>query len=251
MSKAYSGRHRNAATPGRRASRSRSSGITRAIRRPAVTSSLLLAVLATTAAGYQAADTHQTGSAAFTVSTEAIAQANELSDTQIDDTARLAADRNDANVSIAAAQESDRVKALAAAKAAAQARRDAAEKAARDKARKALEAKKQALLANAQADPRSAARALLPEFGFDASQFSCLDQLWMGESGWRYTASNSSSGAYGIPQSLPGSKMASVASDWRTNPVTQIRWGLKYIKSSYGTPCGAWDSWQSRSPHWY
>jgi hypothetical protein len=216
-----------------------------------VTSSLLLAVLATSAAGYQAADMHQTGSAAFTVSTEAIAQANELSDTQIDDTARLAADRNDANVSIAAAQESDRIRAVAAAKVAAQARRDAAEKAARDKVRVALAAKKKALLANAQADPRSAARALLPEYGFDSGQFSCLDQLWMGESGWRYTASNSSSGAYGIPQALPGSKMATIAPDWRTNPVTQIRWGLRYIKSSYGTPCGAWDAWQSRSPHWY
>jgi hypothetical protein len=252
MSKAYSGRHRNAAaTHGRRASRTRSSGITRALRRPAVTSSLLIAVAATSAAGFQANDTHQTGSAAFTVSTEAIAQANELSDTQIEDTARLAADRNDANVSLAAAQESDRVKAIAAAKAAAQARRDAAEKAARDKARVALAAKKQALLANAQADPRSAARALLPEFGFDDSEFSCLDQLWMGESGWRYTAENSSSGAYGIPQSLPGSKMGTIAPDWKTNPVTQIRWGLKYIKSSYGTPCGALGAWQNRSPHWY
>jgi membrane protein involved in colicin uptake len=208
-------------------------------------------VIATTAAGYQASDTHQTGTAAYTVSTEAIAQANEQSDAQIEDTARLAADRNDTNVSMAAAQESDRLKALAAAQAAAQARRVAAQQAARDKARAALAAKKQALLANAQADPRSAARALLADYGFDDSQFSCLDQLWMGESGWRYNAANSSSGAYGIPQSLPGSKMGSIGSDWQTNPVTQIRWGLTYIKNSYGTPCGAWDTWQSRSPHWY
>ena len=94
-------------------------------------------------------------------------------------------------------------------------------------------------------------RAQLPAHGWGLDQFGCLNSLWMGESGWRYTAENSSSGAYGIPQSLPGSKMGTVASDWRTNPVTQIRWGLKYIKSSYGTPCGAWGAWQSRSPHWY
>jgi hypothetical protein len=212
---------------------------------------MLLAVIATTAAGYQASDARQTGAAAFTVSTEAIAQANELADAQIEDTARLAADRNNTNASIAAVQEKDRVAAVAAAQAAAAARREAALKVARDKARKALAAKKQAILENAQADPRAAAKALMPEFGFDEGQWGCLDKLWMGESGWRYTAENSSSGAYGIPQSLPASKMATVGADYRTNPVTQIRWGLKYIKSSYGTPCGAWDAWQSRSPHWY
>jgi hypothetical protein len=249
MSQPYQGRHRNAGRHGRSASRS--SGVAKAIRRPAVTSSLLLTVVATSAAGYQAADSRQTGAAAFTVSTEAIAQANELADAQIEDTARLAADRNETNTSIAAVQEKDRIAGIAAAKAAAKARREQAEKVAREKARKALEAKKQALLANARNDPRAAARALLPEFGFDEGQWSCLDNLWMGESGWRYTAENPSSGAYGIPQSLPGSKMATVASDWRTNPVTQIRWGLQYIKSSYGTPCGAWGAWQSRSPHWY
>jgi hypothetical protein len=249
MSQPYQGRHRHGAAHGRKASRP--SGLTKAIRRPAVTSSLLLAVIATTAAGYQAADQRQTGAAAFTVSTEAIAQANELADAQIEDTARLAADRNETNSSIAAAQEKDRIASIAAAEAAAKARRQAAEKVARDKARKALEAKKQAILENAQKDPRAAARALLSEFGMSDSQFGCLDTLWMGESGWRYTAENSSSGAYGIAQSLPASKMASVGADYRTNPVTQIRWGLQYIKGSYGTPCGALSAWQSRSPHWY
>jgi hypothetical protein len=249
MSTPYQGRHRNVATPGRKPSRS--SVLTRSLRRPAVTSSLLLAVVATTAAGYQATDQRQTGTAAFTVSTEAVAQANELADAQIEDTARLAADRNDTNASIAAVQEQDRQKAVVAAKAAAAARREAAAKVAREKARQALEAKKQALIANAQKDPRAAARALLGDYGFDDSQWSCLDNLWNGESGWRFSAENSSSGAYGIPQSLPGSKMASVGSDWRTNPVTQIKWGLQYIKSSYGTPCGAWGQWQARSPHWY
>ena len=249
MSQPYLGRHRQVKTSGRTASHA--SGLTRAIRRPAVTSSLLLAVIATTAAGYQAADKRQTGAAAFTVSTEAIAQANELSDAQIEDTSRLAADRNAVNSSLAASQEKDRQAAVVAAALADKNRREAADKAARDKARQALEAKKQALLANAQSDPRAAARALLSEFGFDDSQWGCLDNLWMGESGWNYSASNSGSGAYGIPQSLPGSKMASVGADWQTNPVTQIRWGLQYIKSSYGTPCGAWGQWQSRSPHWY
>ena len=249
MSTPYHGRHRNAATHGRKPSRS--VGLTRSLRRPAVTSSLLLAVVATTAAGYQATDQRQTGTAAFTVSTEAVAQANELADAQIEDAARLATDRSDTNVSLAAVQEKDRQKAAAAAKAAAEARREAAKKAARDKARKALEAKKKAVVANAQADPRAAARAMLADFGFDASQWSCLDQLWMGESGWKHTAENSSSGAYGIPQSLPASKMATAGADYRTNPATQIRWGLQYIKSSYGTPCGAWGAWQSRSPHWY
>ncbi|MGO4343034.1 hypothetical protein [Phycicoccus sp. Soil748] len=249
MSTPYQGRHRNAATHGR--TTSRSSVLTRSLRRPAVTSSLLLAVVATTAAGYQATDQRQTGTAAFTVSTEAVAQANELADAQIEDTARLAADRNDTNASIAAVQEQDRQKAVVAAKAAAAARREAAAKVAREKARQALAAKKQALVANAQKDPRAAARALLGDYGFDDGQWSCLDNLWNGESGWRFTAENSSSGAYGIPQSLPGSKMGSVGADWRTNPVTQIKWGLQYIRSSYGTPCNAWDQWQSRSPHWY
>jgi len=250
MAHSYAGRHRSAPTHGRRRA-PRSSLVTRAIRRPVVTSSLLLAVVATTAAGYQATDDHQTGAAAYTVSTEAIAQANELSDTAIEDNTRLAAARNETNTSIAASQEKDRQKAVAAEKAAAEARRKAAEKVARDKARKALEAKKEAILANARQDPRAAARALLGDYGFDDSQWGCLDNLFEGESGWRYDATNSSSGAYGIPQSLPGSKMATVADDWRTNPVTQIKWGLDYIRRSYGTPCGAWSAWQSRSPHWY
>jgi hypothetical protein len=85
------------------------------------------------------------------------------------------------------------------------------------------------------------AQQLMPSFGFSVSgQYSCLYDLWMRESGWRYDAYNPS-GAYGIPQSLPGSKMASAGSDWRTNPATQIKWGLGYISQIYGTPCGAWN----------
>jgi hypothetical protein len=87
-------------------------------------------------------------------------------------------------------------------------------------------------------DPRSIARSMLAARG-QSGQFSCLDSLWTRESGWRTTAANPS-GAYGIPQALPGSKMASAGSDWRTNPATQITWGLNYISSRYGSPCAAW-----------
>lgn len=82
-----------------------------------------------------------------------------------------------------------------------------------------------------------------------AAQFGCLDQLWDRESGWSVTASNPSSGAYGIPQALPGSKMASAGADWQTNGYTQIRWGLSYIRASYGTPCAAWA--HSQAYGWY
>jgi hypothetical protein len=76
--------------------------------------------------------------------------------------------------------------------------------------------------------------------GWGNDQFNCLVKLWNKESGWRVNANNSSSGAYGIPQALPGSKMASAGSDWQTNAGTQIEWGLGYISGRYGTPCGAW-----------
>jgi len=89
---------------------------------------------------------------------------------------------------------------------------------------------------------------LLPSFGFSKSQFGCLDSIWSRESGWRVTAANAS-GAYGIPQALPGSKMASAGPNWQTNATTQIKWGLGYIKGRYGTPCGAWSFWQGHG--WY
>jgi hypothetical protein len=98
-------------------------------------------------------------------------------------------------------------------------------------------------------DPRTIARALLAEFGFSESQFGCLDSLWERESHWNVYADNPSSSAYGIPQALPGSKMASAGADWATNPVTQIRWGLGYIEDRYGSPCGAWA--HSQSHGWY
>jgi hypothetical protein len=85
--------------------------------------------------------------------------------------------------------------------------------------------------------------------GWGDDQFACLVALWNKESGWRVNAYNASSGAYGIPQSLPGSKMGSVAPDWETNPATQITWGLNYIGGRYGNPCGAWE--HSESVGWY
>ena len=79
-------------------------------------------------------------------------------------------------------------------------------------------------------------------------QYQCLVHMWSRESGWRHQAHNSS-GAHGIPQAMPGRKMASAGPNWRTNPRTQIKWGLKYIKGRYGSPCGAWNFWLDR--HWY
>lgn len=101
-------------------------------------------------------------------------------------------------------------------------------------------------------DPGSAqaiAYSLLPSYGFNqTTQYSCLVSLWNAESGWRWDAENAS-GAYGIPQALPGSKMASAGSDWQTNPETQIKWGLGYISDVYGTPCAAWD--HEEADGWY
>ena len=87
--------------------------------------------------------------------------------------------------------------------------------------------------------PQQIAKAMLGSYGWSSSQFGCLQSLWNAESGWNVYASNPS-GAYGIPQALPGSKMASAGPDWQSNPATQIRWGLGYIKGLYGSPCGAW-----------
>ncbi|WP_245605869.1 ubiquitin-like domain-containing protein [Promicromonospora kroppenstedtii] len=98
-------------------------------------------------------------------------------------------------------------------------------------------------VATAPVDPGSAralGQAMAAERGWGADEFSCLDQLWEKESGWRWNADNPSSEAYGIAQANPGSKMATVGSDWLTNPATQIEWGLGYISGRYGTPCGAW-----------
>jgi hypothetical protein len=91
--------------------------------------------------------------------------------------------------------------------------------------------------------------ALVLSAGFDLTQMACLNKLWTRESGWNHKAENKSSGAYGIPQALPGDKMAKYGDDWRTNPATQIKWGLEYIENRYDTPCGAWQ--HSEAKGWY
>jgi hypothetical protein len=101
-------------------------------------------------------------------------------------------------------------------------------------------------------DPGTAqaiAYEMLQQRGMGDDQFSCLVALWNKESHWNVYAHNTGSGAYGIPQALPGSKMASAGADWETNPATQITWGLGYITGRYGTPCGAWA--HSQSSGWY
>ncbi|MEV4118217.1 lytic transglycosylase domain-containing protein [Micromonospora sp. NPDC049645] len=142
---------------------------------------------------------------------------------------------------------------------AAQAAKEAAERARKAEAA-AASRKRERAAANAPAKPydgpipascaeysgnRKIGCALMIDKGFGIAEFPCLEKLWTKESGWNHKASNSSSGAYGIPQSLPGSKMGSVADDWRTNPATQIIWGLGYIKGRYKTPCGAWSYFQN------
>jgi hypothetical protein len=101
----------------------------------------------------------------------------------------------------------------------------------------------------ASGSPQQIAEAMLGSFGWSSGQFSCLDPLWEHESGWSVSAYNASSGAAGIPQALPGSRMASAGPDWQTDAATQIRWGLEYIKSTYGSPCAAWD--HEEATGWY
>jgi Transglycosylase SLT domain len=90
---------------------------------------------------------------------------------------------------------------------------------------------------------------LLAEFSFGLDQMACLVPMWTHESHWNEKAHNPNTGAHGIAQALPASRMAVYGSDYMTNPATQIRWGLSYIKSRYKTVCGAWDFWQAH--HWY
>jgi hypothetical protein len=212
------------------------------LRRPLVSAVAFAAVAGVSAAGYASAARPQAFAASFTASPAAVAQAAELSDNQIDTNASLAQARQAGVQRASALTRQQKVTADAAAAALSQARKAAAERAARERDR-------QGILARAQSDPRAVGRLLVADRGWADAQFGCLDSLWARESGWRWNANNSSSGAYGIPQALPGSKMGSIGSDWATNPITQIKWGLDYISNRYGTPCGAWA--QSRASNWY
>lgn len=132
---------------------------------------------------------------------------------------------------------------------AAKAKKAAADAAAKAK-REAAAAAAAAAAANTPAGAKAAARQIASaDYGWGADQFSCLESLWNRESGWNYQAYNAGSGATGIPQALPGSKMASIAADWKTNATTQIRWGLTYIAGAYGSPCSAWG--HSQATNWY
>ena len=145
-----------------------------------------------------------------------------------------------------ARQEARKAGRAAAAKAA------AAQAAARAAARAAPQQQASAAAAPAATpagSPQQIAEGMLGSYGWSSSQFSCLQPLWNAESGWNVSATNTSSGAYGIPQALPGSKMASAGADWQTDAATQIRWGLGYIRSVYGSPCGAWSHEQAYG--WY
>jgi len=161
-----------------------------------------------------------------------------------------------------AAREQDRLVAEAHAAARREARRRAAarraraaELAAARQAQKLQQQQQQQAANSASApatpsgSPQQIAAAMLGSFGWSSDQFGCLQSLWNAESGWNPSASNPISGAYGIPQALPGSKMASAGPDWQTNPATQIKWGLGYIQSVYGSPCAAWSHEQSAG--WY
>lgn len=131
-------------------------------------------------------------------------------------------------------------------------RKRAAERAARARERaeqQAEEAAEQAAAAASSGDPQAIARQLASARGWGDEQFSCLVTLWDHESSWDVHASNSGSGAYGIPQALPGEKMAAYGPDWQDNAETQIKWGLDYISDRYDTPCGAWSYWQVKN--WY
>jgi len=139
----------------------------------------------------------------------------------------------------------------AAAKAAAQraAQQAAQQRAAQQRAAQQAAQQKPQAPSAPSGSPQQIAQQMLSQFGWSSSQFSCLQPLWEHESGWNVYASNPSTGAYGIPQALPGSKMASAGPDWQSNAATQIRWGLTYIQGLYGSPCGAWSHEQADG--WY
>jgi hypothetical protein len=250
----------------------------RVLRRPMASAAAVLAVAGATAAGYASAVKPHSVDESHGAGASASAQAAQQSQRQVVTNAALAGARRagllrasalaqqqkvatDARAAALARARQAQASALARSRAAqaaasarsrkveaaqaaelAQARQVAQQRAARDQAR-------QGLVARSQSNPRALAEMLVANHGWAASQFGCLDSLWTKESGWRWSAANASSGAYGIAQALPGSKMGAVGSDWATNPLTQITWGLGYISDRYGTPCAAWA--HSQAMNWY
>ena len=287
MGTPYAGRHRPALLPEGPAPARERHMSSRTVRRPLLSAGAALVLVGASVASYATAGDARAGdvragdvtsgtAATFIVPAAASSPASERVSDQLDQRAR----KRDAAAVAAQAVAAQAVAVQAAAAQAAAAQAAAAQAAAAQAAavqaaavqdaavqdaelarltverqatadRVARDAQRQAVVASAQQDPRSVARSMLRDFGWNDSQWSCLEQLWAGESGWDYRAANASSDAYGIPQALPASKMGTVAADYRTNPVTQITWGMQYVKASYGSPCAALGSWKSRSPHWY
>ncbi|MFF0410784.1 transglycosylase SLT domain-containing protein [Kitasatospora sp. NPDC004745] len=144
----------------------------------------------------------------------------------------------------AAAQAQAQAQAAARAQAEAEAKAQADAKAKADADAAASRSQQRQSLSGYSGTPQQIAAQIVP-----AGQLQCFSNIVFRESSWNPLAVNASSGAYGLVQALPGSKMASTGSDWRTNPATQIKWGLDYMNSRYGSPCGAWSFWQKH--HWY
>ncbi|AKU16007.1 hypothetical protein [Luteipulveratus mongoliensis] len=244
-----------------------------ALRRPAVAATATLSALAVSAAGYASATEHGASSAAGNLSgTDGLAPASSSQQYQSFD--RNTSSSLQQRASRARTAASARERALLAKRAAdAKIKQTSASKASigvlrqmvtdrTGKAQDLLPARVKETTPDDRASrskrdepvptggsPKAIARAMLSSYGWSSSQFGCLDNLWTKESGWRVSATNGSSGAYGIPQALPGRKMASIGSDWRTNAATQIKWGLGYIQDRYGSPCSAWS--HSVATNWY
>ncbi|NED11129.1 transglycosylase SLT domain-containing protein [Streptomyces sp. SID9124] len=151
------------------------------------------------------------------------------------------------------AEETARVQAAKDAKSKKQAAEDRLERERQEKKERAERASRSEVRSTASfavqgsytvAEVQAMARQIVP-----ADQFQCFSNIVNHESSWNYRASNPGSGAYGLVQALPGSKMASAGADWMTNPATQIKWGLSYMNGRYQSPCGAWSFWQAN--HWY
>ncbi len=192
---------------------------------PAGAADAYLAVAAGHQGATRAAQADTTSSAQLVISTERM---------------RFGLQRTE-DVAVAKAAAAQAAKAAAAKAAAAAAKQAAAKQAAATQA--AAQSARTAATQRAtepSGSPQQVAQQMLGQFGWSGSQFSCLEPLWERESGWDVTAENPSSGAYGIPQALSGSLMASAGPDWQTDAATQVRWGLTYIQGRYGSPCGAW-----------
>jgi len=163
--------------------------------------------------------------------------------------ARAAVARAEAQKAAAAQAAAAKAAAAKAAAAKAAAQQAAQQQAPQQQATQQQTAAQQPATSAPSGSPQQIAEQMLSQFGWSSGQFSCLQPLWALESGWNIYASNPSSGAYGIPQALPGSKMASAGPDWQSNAATQIRWGLTYIQGTYGSPCAAWSHEQADG--WY